>query len=121
MMKRFVQGLLTLALLIPAQMAAAQGANGLPPADPNLFNTNQGYNFATMRTQIESLATWFFGVGTIYFVFMVWRNGLNLAKAGDNPSARAQASSALWANALGGLVFFGAAVFTSIIRSFATQ
>lgn len=84
----------------------------------NLFTSNNDIDFARIVSKVRQLAILFFALGTIYFFVMVWRNGLKLANSGDNPQARAAAQSALWMNALGGMVFFGAAIFVGLIQYF---
>lgn len=89
--------------------------------DDNLFNINGTLDLKGVENKIKALATWFFGIGTIYFIAMVWKNGLAMARSGDNPQARAQAQAALWANAAGGVIFFGAALFASILNKFVSN
>lgn len=83
-----------------------------PVGDPRPMNLDG------VVSKIKVLGGYFFAVGTVYFVVMIGKNALVLAKSGDNPQAMAQAKAALWMNALGGVIFFGATAVAGLFQWF---
>lgn len=75
-------------------------------------------NLDSVVNMVKKLGAYFFAVGTVYCVIMVGKNALVLAKSGDNPQAMAQAKAALWMNALGGVIFFGASFVAGLLQWF---
>lgn len=73
-------------------------------------------DFDLLTEKIATVAMGLFGLGTIYFVALIWKNALALAKSGDNPQQMAQAKSGLWANAIGGIIFFGATTVAGLYK-----
>lgn len=94
--------------------------HGLVTPSPDI-TPQPNVNFGAIEGRIIQIAQFIGALGTIYFVVLVWKNALALARSGDNPQARAAAQSGLWANAVGGVIFFGAAVVAGLYQWLATS
>lgn len=49
-----------------------------------------------------------FGILTLYYISIIWKHGLAIARSGDNPQQLAQAKAGLMSAIIGGVIFFGA-------------
>jgi len=61
-----------------------------------------------IKGKVTTAAIGIFSILTIYYVSLIWKHGLAIARAGDNPQQMAAAKSGLQGAIIGGAIFFGA-------------